>query len=191
MSKIQVVYASRHGGTEGIAVRIAEVLREVGHHAFAEDAADHPDPEGFDAYVVASGVYMGSWLKEAVQFLELHKDTLGAHPVWLVSSGPLPRSTKNRDGVDPVELALGPLEGPGSGGRKRIELLSDAIQPREHHVFFGAFDPDDPPKSIGERVVRLMPAARDVLPAGDFRDWAAIEDWTRGIAAALEAVPAA
>jgi menaquinone-dependent protoporphyrinogen oxidase len=31
-----------------------------------------------------------------------------------------------------------------------------------------------------------MPAARDILPAGDFRDWPAIEAWAREIAAALE-----
>jgi menaquinone-dependent protoporphyrinogen oxidase len=38
-----------------------------------------------------------------------------------------------------------------------------------------------------------MPAIRDLLPAGDFRDWPAIEAWAREIAAALTAgkVPAA
>jgi menaquinone-dependent protoporphyrinogen oxidase len=27
-----------------------------------------------------------------------------------------------------------------------------------------------------------MPAIKDLLPTGDFRDWPAIEDWARGIA---------
>jgi menaquinone-dependent protoporphyrinogen oxidase len=38
-----------------------------------------------------------------------------------------------------------------------------------------------------ERLVRLMPAARLVLPAGDFRDWDAIEAWAHEIAAELVA----
>ena len=91
---------------------------------------------------------------------------------------------------DRLELALGPREGPGSGGRKRIEALSAAIHPRAHHVFYGAFDPNDPPKSMQERLVRLMPAAKRVLPTGDFREWDAIDAWAREVAAQLvEKVP--
>jgi menaquinone-dependent protoporphyrinogen oxidase len=33
----------------------------------------------------------------------------------------------------------------------------------------------------------MMPAARDALPAGDFRDWIAIDEWARGIGAELAA----
>ena len=33
--------------------------------------------------------------------------------------------------------------------------------------------------------MRLMPAAKRVLPAGDFRDWEAIAAWARQIAAQL------
>jgi menaquinone-dependent protoporphyrinogen oxidase len=191
MSRIQVVYASRHGGTKGIALRIGAVLRDAGHEAFIEDASNHPDAGGFDAYVVASGVYMGSWLKEAVEYLDRNQPTLAGRPVWLLSSGPLPGSTKSIDGVDPLELALGPVEGPGSAGHRRIRTLSDAIGPRDHRVFLGAFDPTDSPKSIAERVVRMMPGSSRMLPPGDFRDWPAIEAWARDIAVALEVIPAA
>ena len=38
-----------------------------------------------------------------------------------------------------------------------------------------------------ERVVRLMPASKEVLPEGDFREWDAIEAWAREIAAELVA----
>jgi menaquinone-dependent protoporphyrinogen oxidase len=189
MSRMLVVYASRHGGTAGIAKRIAEVLESDGADVVVADAADRPDPSAFDAYVIGSGVYIGSWLKEGTEFLERNQSTLATRPVWLFSSGPLPGSSKAPDTTDPLELALGPEEGPGSGGRKRIATLSAAIQPRDHRVFLGAYNPSDPPKSMQERLVRLMPASKRILPAGDFREWADIEAWANTIAAAVGRVP--
>jgi menaquinone-dependent protoporphyrinogen oxidase len=187
MPKVQVVYATRHGGTAGIAERIAEVLRTEGAEVVVSDAADRPDPVGFDADVVGSGVYLGSWLKEGTEFLERNQSTLATRPIWLFSSGPLPGSTKATDAEDPVTVALGPEDGPGSGGHKKIAALSATIQPRDHRVFLGAFNPNDPPRSMQERLVRLMPVSRQILPAGDFRNWDAIEGWAREIAAELVA----
>jgi len=189
MPKVQVVYASRHGGTAGIAERIAEILRTEGADVVVADAADRPEPRGFDAYVIGSGVYIGSWLKEGIEFLERHQSMLAMRPVWLFSSGPLPGSSKATDTTDPLTLALGPEEGPGSGGRKKVALLSAAIQPRDHRVFLGAFNPNEPPKSMQERLVRLMPASKQILPVGDFREWDAIEAWAREIAAMVAEVP--
>ncbi|HXU86405.1 MAG TPA: flavodoxin domain-containing protein [Verrucomicrobiae bacterium] len=185
MKRIQVVYASRHGGTAGIAERIAGVLRSEGADVVIADAADRPEAIGFDGHVVGSGVQIGSWFKEATEFLERNQSTLAAGPVWLFSSGPLQGSSKMTEGTDLLTLALGPEEGPGSGGRKRISELSAAIHPRGHGVFYGAFDPKDSPKTMVERVVRLMPASKRILPTGDFRDWDAIDAWAREIAAEL------
>jgi menaquinone-dependent protoporphyrinogen oxidase len=187
MPKVQVVYTSRHGGTAGIADRIAEVLRTEGADVVIANAADRPDPSGFDAYVIGSGVQIGKWHKEGTEFLERNQTTLAERPVWLFSSGPLPGSSMTTETQDRLTLALGPEEGPGSGGRKKIAALSAAIHPREHRVFQGAFNPHDPPRSMQERLVRLMPAAKRVLPTGDFREWDAIEAWAREIAAQLVA----
>ena len=187
MSKIHVVYASRHGGTAGIASRIAEVLRAEGLDVVLSDAADGPDAAGFDATMVGSGVYLGSWVKEGIEFLERNQATLATMPVWLFSSGPLPGSTKETDAADPVTVALGPEEGPGSAGHREIKELSALIRPRGHRVFRGAYDPKDPPKSMTERLVRMMPGSKGILPAGDFREWDAIEAWAHEIARDLEA----
>ena len=183
--RVQLVYASRHGGTAGIAERIAELLRRQGHDVVLSDAADRPSAVGYDAYVIGAGVHIGSWHKEATEFLARNQATLAIKPVWLFSSGPLPGSSMMQDTEDRLTLALGPETGPGSGGRKRIEALSAAIHPRDHRVFYGAYDPTDPPKSIGERLVRMMPAAKRVLPAGDFREWDAIDAWAEEIAGQL------
>ncbi len=191
MTRVQVVYASRHGGTAGIAARIADVLRAEGVDVVLANAADRPDPTGFDAYVIGSGVQIGKWHSEGFEYLERNASALAVRPVWLFSSGPLPGSTRETPGTDPLSNALGPEDGPGSGGRKRIAALSAAIHPRDHRVFQGVFDPNDPPKSMQERLVRLMPAAKRVLPSGDFRDWDAIEAWAREIGVELRTAGAA
>jgi menaquinone-dependent protoporphyrinogen oxidase len=185
MTKVLVVYGSRHGGTRGIAERIGEVLRAEGLDAVVAAADQAPDVRGADAFVVGSGVYMGSWLSEPLEFLKHNQETLARRPTWLFSSGPIPNPSKNTSSGDPIEDALGPSDGPGSGGRKKVEALSAAIHPRDHRVFLGAYDPSDPPRTFAERIVRMMPAAKNVLPAGDFRDWDAIEAWAREVAAAL------
>jgi menaquinone-dependent protoporphyrinogen oxidase len=187
MSKVLVVYGSRHGGTQGIAERIGEVLRTGGLEAVvtAAEQAGQQDVQTADAFVVGSGVYMGSWLNEALDFLRRNEAQLAARPTWLFSSGPLLGSSKEQPDADPLTNALGPTDGPGSGGRKKIEEISAGVHPRDHRVFLGAFDPDDPPRAISERLVRMMPAAKGVLPPGDFRDWDAIEAWAREIAAEL------
>jgi menaquinone-dependent protoporphyrinogen oxidase len=187
MATVLVVYASRHGGTRGVAERIGAVLRSDGLEADVV-AADRAEVDDADAVVVGSGVYMGSWLKEGIDFIKRNEAMLAARPLWFFSSGPLPGSSKDKGAVDdPITNALGPEDGPGSGGRKKVAELSAATHPRDHRVFPGAFDPSDPPRTMSERIVRMMPAAKNVLPAGDFRDWDAIEAWAHEIAASLAA----
>ena len=186
MNKVLVVYASRHGATRGIAQRIADVLRTEGLEVDVAPA-DHAAGVGAaDAVVVGSAVYMGTWLKEAVEFVKRNEVRLADVPLWFFSSGPLPGSSIDKGpGTDPLTDALGPEDGPGSGGRKKVAEITAATNPKEHRVFLGAFDPDDPAKVTSERLVRLLPAVKKALPAGDFRDWAAIEAWAREIAKTL------
>jgi menaquinone-dependent protoporphyrinogen oxidase len=195
MQRVLVVHASRHGGTAGIAERIGEALQGEGFDAIVAGAAEMPDPQGVAGCVVGAGVYMGSWVKDGTDFLDRRAATLSTMPVWLFSSGPLPGSSKDskdpRDPVDPIENALGPAEGPGSGGRRKVEELAGRIHVREHRVFQGAYDPNDSPRTLAERLVRMVPASKGVLPVGDFREWPLIERWALEIANQLRTpVPA-
>jgi menaquinone-dependent protoporphyrinogen oxidase len=192
MTRVLVVYGSRHGATRGIAERIGDVLRASGVDTVvsAAEVATNRDVDAADAFVIGSGVYMGKWLDEALDFVHRHEALLASRPLWLFSSGPLPGSTKDKQVDDPIENALGPIEGPGSGGRKKIEALSAATGPRDHRVFMGRYNPDDKAKNLPERFMksfmRVIPAIRDVLPAGDFRQWPEIEAWAQHIADELE-----
>ena len=187
MSRALIVHASRHGGSEGIAERIGDVLRASGVDSVVGRAKDLPDPRTFDACVVGAGVYMGSWVPDGIAYLERYASVLAAKPVWIFSSGPLPGSNMEpkHPVTDPIELALGPATGPGSGGRRKLEAITSRIRPRDHRVFSGAFDPDAPAKTLPERFLRILPIGKGILPAGDFRPWPEIEAWAGEIAAAL------
>ena len=185
MTSVLIAYGSRHGATKGIAEFIGEALRAQGLHTIIEPADRVHAVTDIDAFVVGSAIYMGSWLSEPIEFLERHRDLLATKPVWLFSSGPLKGSSKETADADPLESALGPTEGPGSGGHRRIAGLEAAIGARGHRAFYGAFDPADPPKAMSERFVRMMPGSKGILPPGDFRDWEAVDAWAHEIAADL------
>jgi len=179
--RVLVAYASRHGATRGIAERIAEALRTAGPEAEARPAAEVKSPAGYDAFVIGSAAYMFHWLKEASGFVHRHRAVLAGKPVWLFSSGPLGTEPLDAEGRDQKVAAI----------PREIAELRQAINARDHQVFFGAYERGRKPIGLGERLVALMPAARDALPEGDFRDWQEIETWAAGIAASLLAAPPA
>lgn len=162
---VLVAYASRHGSTAGIAERIAETLTSRGHPATAVDVEGVSDLADADAVVLGAAAYMFHWLKPAVKFAERHRDELARMPVWLFSSGPLGTDAVDGQGQD-VRQAARP---------KEFDELVAQLHPRGESVFFGAYDPEAKPIGMAERITRAMPAAKEALPAGDFRDWAAVE----------------
>ena len=177
--RVLVVYASRHGATEGIADRIASALGRRSIEVGLRPAGDRPEVAGWDAVVVGSAAYAFHWLKDATQFVRRNRSELASRPVWLFSSGPIGTDTTDAKGRD-VRDAAEPRE---------FAEFRDAIHPRGEAVFFGAYDPEAKPIGFMERVTRLMPAARNAPPAGDFRDWAAIDAWAGTIADELSLVP--
>jgi menaquinone-dependent protoporphyrinogen oxidase len=173
---VLVTYATRHGATAGIASRIADSLSAAGHDAHAVPVEDVTDIGGYDAVVLGSAAYMFHWLKPAVRFARHHHAELAARPVWLFSSGPIGTDQVDAQGQD-VRISTRPKE-----WDEVVPLLS----PRGEAVFFGAYDPAAPAIGLGEKLMRYMPAAAKTLPAGDFRDWDAIESWATEIATALD-----
>lgn len=173
--KVLVAYSSKYGATEGIAERIGEVLSRRGHEVEVVRCADVDDATGYDACVVGSAAYMFNWRKDATRFVKRNAEMLATHPVWLFSSGPLGADTVDKDGNDVLAGAE----------PKQFAEFEDLIHPRGRQVFFGAYDPEG--ISGRDRIVVWMPAIRDLMPAGDYRDWAAIEAWAGSIADELGA----
>jgi menaquinone-dependent protoporphyrinogen oxidase len=176
---VLVAYASRNGFTEGIAERLAATLRASGHPAELRRAAGVADAAGYDAYVIGSAAYIGSWLREATDFVRRNQPALASRPVWLFSSGPLgtsPTDAKGRDLLTQSEP-------------RQFAELRGSLAPRGTQVFYGGLDPS---RLHGmARAMRRAPAARQLMPEGDFRDWPAIDAWAESIARELDAIPAA
>ncbi len=170
--RILVAYASKHGATAEMATRIGTVLHDCGWEAEVRPAGEELRPADYAGVVVGSAVYGGRWLAPAVRFLHAQAAGLSARPLWLFSSGPTGQG-------DPVALLKGwrhpePLRG-----------LVESLRPRDVAVFHGVL--------LRERLnflERLMVRAVKA-PYGDFRDWAAIERWSRSVAETLCSPPAA
>jgi len=177
--RVLVAYASRHGATQGIAERIADTLRAARLEAEARPAASVSSLAGYDAFVIGSAAYMFHWERDALGFVRRNRAAVAGKPVWLFSSGPLGTEPLDAEGRDQKVTAV----------PKEIPELRGSVGARDHRVFFGAYHRDRKPHGLAERFVALMPAARDALPEGDFRDWPEIEAWAAEIAHELRPSP--
>jgi menaquinone-dependent protoporphyrinogen oxidase len=173
--RVLVAYASRAGSTKGMAEFIGGRLLRSGIQAEVKDVRDVGDVSSYDAFVIGSALYMFHWLREARRFVEKSSADMAAKPVWIFSSGPTgPKST------DLKGRALKETSGP-----EEIEELRRAVNPRDHHVFFGAFYPDRVKGVMGFFAHR---APKD--EQGDFRNWDEIGAWADKIATDLMPVSA-
>ncbi len=174
---VPVAYASKHGSTRGIAERIAARLSSRGLAAEALPVGAVRDAKAYDAVVLGSSLYMFHWMKDANAFAERNRAALAGRPVWLFSSGPVGSEPLDEKGRDKLDVSV--------SGPRELDELRRKLNPRDHRVFFGAWDRSAKPIGVMERFMKLMPAARDAMPDGDFRDWPAIEAWADAIAAEL------
>lgn len=167
---ILVAYASKYGATREIAEKIGEVLRQAGLPVDVQPVESCQDITPYKAVILGSALYVGSWQKGAVKFLQDQEKLLAARPVWLFSSGP------SGEG-DPVVL----IEGPKLPAA--LQPVVDRIQPRDIAVFHGNINPQKVnfiEKFLVKNVVKK--------PMGDFRDWNMIAAWASKVAAELKSL---
>jgi len=182
--RVLVAYASKTGGTKGIAEALGERLRNRGLQAEVLDISAIRDASGYDAFVVGSAVYMFHWMKEAKQFLSHNKRTFVGKPVWLFSSGPVGTDKVNAKGQDLLDTMV--------SGPKELGELREATNFRDHKVFFGVLDGSKLTGVTGMmyRMARRSEEAKKSMPEGDFRDWNEVGAWASAIADSLLKAPA-
>ena len=162
--KILVTVASKHGSTREIAEVIADALRAEHVDVDLQQVDDVTTITPYDAVVLGSAIYAGSWLPAATHFAERYRAHLATLPVWVFSSGPL-GTEDPQPHDDPNHLAASLGE----------------VAVRDHRIFVGKLDHHE--LGIAERMIATVVGA----PYGDFRDWDAVHGWAREIAAALPA----
>jgi menaquinone-dependent protoporphyrinogen oxidase len=159
--RVLVTAASKHGATSEIAAVIAERLAEQGMDVVQRLPGDVTDLDGFDAVVLGSAVYAGSWLDAAKGLVDRLGAELHDRHVFIFSSGPLGDPPKPEQ--DPIDAAP----------------MLEATNARDHRIFAGRLD-----RSLlgfGEKAIVVALRA----PEGDFRDWDTIHAWADDISVSL------
>ena len=166
--RVLIGYASRFGSTRDIANRIAGAVRTDGSDVDVCSVDEISDFDRYDAVVFGSGVYDGSWMAEATEFMRRHAAALARKPVWLFSVG----SFGDRHPIVGGLIKKEP---------KEISEFEDTLHPRDYRVFAGVIDLDHWP-AWGRLMFKALGGH-----AGDNRQWPDIDAWAKGIAQELRA----
>ncbi len=159
--RILVTYASKRGGTQGIAEWIRDAMVERGVDAVALPAATVRSVGDYDSVIVGGALYAGRWHRSARRFLKHNVRQLRQKPVWLFSSGPLGDSANEHE---PPPVA-------------QVTALMESVAARGHVTFGGRLSPDAKGFPASAMAKRL---------AGDWRDPARTRRWASEIVDILE-----
>ncbi len=161
--RLLVMPASKHGGTAEIGRAIAATLRDEGIDIDVSQPEHMFNPSIYDGFVLGSALYYGKWLDQASEFVDNHREVIRGKPTWLFSSGPLGEAAPE----EPISADV-------------VDHLMAQTAALEHRVFSGRIRLDD----LG-RAERFVARWVKVVE-GDYREWDQIDDWARGIAAAIK-----
>ena len=150
--RVLVVYASKLGGTEGIARQVGEAFAERGIAVDVAAVADTRSLAGYDAVVIGSGLYAARWRRRARRFVRRHVEALQGMSVWFFSSGPLDASALAGD--------LAPTASVSKLARE-IEISG--------HMTFGGYLDQHPEGFIARQMAKRS--------AGDWRDPGQVSEW--------------
>ena len=163
MAAILVAFASKYGSTREIAEKIATVLGEKGMKTDVSPVNKTDSLQGYDAIVLGSGVYMGLWRRDAVNFLKKYTRELTDKRVWLFSSGPTGEG-------DPLDLLN------GWTFPKGLLAIAEQIKPIDYAVFGGNVN-EEKLSWFHKWIIHKVKA-----PVGDYRNWPAVTAWASDIA---------
>ena len=179
--RILVLYASTHGQTKKIALRISEVLRGQGVEAVTETADGHADLDAseFDAVVVGASIHTGHHQREVLDWARAHAPTLNSMPsaFFSVSLSAAEDSEESR-----------------KANRKYVDDFSDETgwSPTETISFAGALQYlkyDFMTRLLMRMIAKHQHQPTDTARDYEYTDWEQVENFARRCAA-LEGVGA-
>ena len=163
MTRVLVAYATRFGSTHEVASAIVHELNAAGLQAQSVEAGSALNPEDFDAFVIGSPMYGGSWMSEAAMFTAIMAERIGRKPVALFSMGTLGVNNPDTGHAEHVAFV------------ERIDKVASGLNVLSDTNFTGYFERANLPWYL--RILdRMVPN-----PQGDHRDWEAIKSWTRSL----------
>lgn len=173
-----VLYASTHGHTGRIAMRIGDVLRSAGNDVRVVDVKKTAglDPASFDLVVVGASVHAGHHQPEMVDWLRRHSPTLSALPVALFSV-----SLTAADDSDEARAAtrdyLDELMEDANLFPARAVSFAGALQYREYNL---------PTRVLLRLIAQRKGLATDASVDADYTDWDAVEQFASELPALAE-----
>ena len=158
---VLITYATRLGSTAEVAHRIAEVLHQRGVSVELCVISDVERLDHYSAVIIGSAIRAGKWLPEALRFLVAHEWQLSHLPVAYFTVC----MTLHQDTVENRRIVASYHD----------PILHDIrdVHPVSIGMFAGKVDYAWLPF-----VTRVMAQVGNV-PQGDWRNWDAIETWTR------------
>jgi menaquinone-dependent protoporphyrinogen oxidase len=161
--KVLVAYASKSGGTAGIAEAIGAELSTHGHDVDVLDVNGVKDLTRYDVVILGSALYIRRWRRDAVRFLHHNVDELRKRQVWLFHSGPVGPDKDEDQAMPPA-----------------VRRLAHEIGATPAVTFAGRLQADTAKGFLARRLATGSLAA-------DSRDWGRIRAWADDINAAIEA----
>jgi menaquinone-dependent protoporphyrinogen oxidase len=155
------------GSTREIAEAIGTELRSRGLEVDVLPCTSDPNPDGYDAVIIGSALYVRRWEGAASSYLKQYAPVLAERSTWLFQSGPCGEGAATEQ-LDPPRAVAKQMKKHGFP------------KPR---TFGGRLDVEH---AIGP-VSRWM--GQDGPLSGDFRDWKLIRGWAQDIANELTAEP--
>lgn len=162
MSTALVVYATKTGCTKGIAEAIGLALEAKGFSVAVAAADTRPDPGGYDAVLVGSGIRAGNWHQSAKDYVTSYADVLKSRPVAFFTACLTMANTPEK--ADEVRAYTDAL------------IAQSGVRPADIGLFAGM----NVPKAFSFPERLIMKAMK--APEGDFRDLDAARSWATGVA---------
>ena len=174
-NKILIVYGSRYGATEEIAMKISSNLQEIGMvtdliNLKNIEKNSWPNISDYKAIIIGSSIKMGKWTKEINKFIEINVDKIKKFPSpigFFVTSGLASDSTRHE------ELKKEYIEKP---------LIKYNISVAKAEVFAGVLDLTSSSKLswLDKKIVNAMSKEDEKIKTNsmnDFRNWQKISNF--------------
>ena len=168
--KILVTYASRFGSTAGVAEAIGKTLVKSGAQVDVLPMKDVLNLDPYDAVVAGSAINAGTWLSDAMQFIQTNQAKLAQKPfaAFLVC----------------MTLSMRNAAQYRSHVATWLEPVRSLVKPVSEGLFAGALNISKIP-SFGDRLKFRLSVLFGAWAEGDHRDWEAIRLWADNLAPRL------